>query len=138
MKSLKIYTDGGARGNPGPAAIGIVVKDESRNPIFQEGKTIGRATNNQAEYLALIRALEWLTKNASEVGQIDFFLDSTLVVSQANGSFKIKSPLLKPLWQKVKALEQLLSVKVDYHYIPRERNYQADSLVNKALDNQIC
>jgi len=134
MKYLKIYTDGGSRGNPGPGAIGIVIKNKNGQIVFQAGKTIGRATNNQAEYRALITALEWLKKNASDVKRLDFLLDSKLVVFQMRGKYKIKSPKIRPLWQQAKNLEFCLGAKINYHLIPRSLNYEPDLLLNQALD----
>jgi len=135
MKILKVYTDGGARGNPGPAAIGIVVKNQNGQTIFQQGRAIGWATNNQAEYQALIAALSWIKDNHPQAEKIDFFLDSQLVVSQMQGKYRVKSAKIKPLWQKAKQLETSLPpVKVDYHLIPRSLNHEADRLLNQALD----
>jgi len=134
MKYLKIYTDGGSRGNPGPGAIGIVIKEKNNQIVFQAGKTIGRTTNNQAEYRALITALEWLKKNAPNVDRVDFFLDSKLVVYQMRGEYKIKSLKIRPLWQQAKNLEFSLGAKINYHLIPRSLNYEPDFLLNQALD----
>ncbi len=142
MKYLKIYTDGGARGNPGPAAIGIVIKSKTGKTIYQEGKTIGKATNNQAEYQGLIHALEWVKENTFQVNVIDCFLDSKLVVAQMKGEFKIKSLNIKSLWQKAKTLEKNLRSKINYYHIFRELNSEADQLLNQALDlttgRQVC
>jgi ribonuclease HI len=134
MKYLKIFTDGGARGNPGPAATGFVIKDSQDKILFQAGKAIGQATNNQAEYQALIQALNWVKENQPQVAQIDFFLDSRLVVNQMSGKFKIKSPKMRQLWQKAKTLALSLKATINYHLIPREMNTQADSLLNQALE----
>lgn len=134
MSTLKIYTDGGARGNPGPSAIGVVIKNEADKIVYQRGEKIGWATNNEAEYQALIFALEWINKNEQTVERIDFFLDSKLVVSQMRGEFKVKSPKVKPLWQKAKILEEKFPSMIIYNLIPRELNSAADSLLNQALD----
>lgn len=135
MKKLKIYTDGGARGNPGPAAIGIVVQDEKGQILFQQGKAIGWATNNQAEYQALIRALTWTKNQPIQPETIDCYLDSQLVVAQMQGRYRIKSDSIKKLWQQAKQLEQTLSpTKINYHLIPRRLNQKADQLLNQALD----
>jgi len=132
---LSIYTDGGARNNPGPAAIGIVVQDEMGKTVFEIGKSIGFATNNEAEYEALIFALKWVKENAKEAEDIYFFLDSLLVVSQMSGRYKIKAPHIKILWQRAKTIEISLNKNVKYHLIPRDKNSRADLLLNSALDN---
>jgi len=137
--NLIIFTDGGARGNPGPAAVGVVIKDSQDGKIIGFGQTIGEATNNVAEYQAVVSALIWLEENPKilvEIKTVDFFLDSTLVVNQLNGKFKIKDHKLKNLIIKVKDLEKKFPVTFFYHFIPRTKNYQADALVNEALDKQ--
>ena len=133
---LIIHTDGGARGNPGPAAIGVVVEGEASKIIAQFGKYIGEATNNVAEYVAVIEALTWLKNNPdhSDKQRIYFYLDSTLVVNQLNGLFKVKDAHLRELLSHVRILEQEIGNTIYYAHIPREQNVHADSLVNKALD----
>lgn len=139
MLTLFIYTDGGARGNPGPAAIGVVVKNEKQEILARLFRKIGEATNNVAEYKAVIAALEWLRNNQiiqlSNNQIIQFFLDSALVVNQLNGLFKVKNGDLRNLLVQVRQLEQELGGNISYQLIPREKNWQADALVNKALDN---
>jgi len=134
MKNLKIYTDGGSRGNPGPAAFGVTIIDKNKNPIYEKGGFIGRKTNNQAEYEGLIHALDWLAKNGQGVKTVEFFLDSKLVVNQMKGLFKVKAPKMRPLWTKAKQIEQSLNLAITYSHIPRELNTRADELLNKALD----
>ncbi|MBU2592840.1 ribonuclease HI family protein [Patescibacteria group bacterium] len=134
MKHLKIFTDGGSRGNPGPSAIGIVIKDEKGRVVYRKGEMIGPATNNQAEYYALIHALNRLDKDKEGVGAVDFFLDSKLVVCQMQGKFKVKSPAVKNLWLEAKQKEIALEIPVKYHLIPRELNFEADKLLNQALN----
>jgi ribonuclease HI len=131
--SLKIFTDGGARGNPGPAAIGVVIS-EGNKLIHQFGQTIGKATNNIAEYKAVIAALEWVSRQASKPATIEFFLDSMLVVEQLKGNWKIKEPHLKDLALTAHALMQKLGVKISFTSVPREKNKAADALVNASLD----
>ncbi|MBI5452426.1 ribonuclease HI family protein [Candidatus Gottesmanbacteria bacterium] len=140
MSKLFIYTDGGARGNPGRAAIGVVVKNEKEELLARLFRKIGEATNNVAEYQAVIAALEWLKENSqinkfSNQQIIQFFLDSALVVNQLNGLFKVKNGDLRNLLVQVRQLEQELGGNISYQLIPREKNWQADALVNKALDN---
>ncbi|MFH1561506.1 MAG: ribonuclease HI family protein [Patescibacteria group bacterium] len=133
MSKISIYTDGGSRGNPGPAAIGVVVK-ENNKIIFQLGKTIGVATNNEAEYQGLIEALKWLIEQKNKIDQIDFFLDSKLVVFQMKGEYKVKAPKVIPLFAQAKQLEKQIDSKINYQHIRRELNSQADALLNQALD----
>lgn len=145
-----IHTDGGARGNPGPAAVGAVIEKDyglgvnpkNRNETISEVcQKIGETTNNVAEYTAVIKALEEVKKfqekfiSQSENLEIHFYLDSTLVVNQLNGLFKIKEPTLRQLIMKVHLLEQEVGGEVRYTYVPREQNKRADLLVNLALDN---
>jgi ribonuclease HI len=132
INKVIIYTDGAARGNPGPAAIGAVIKDEAGNTIATISRRLGATTNNQAEYQAIIAALA----KASVIGarQVTLYSDSELVVKQINGQYKIKHTALRPLYQEVvKLAGTLASLKIAY--IPRERNREADTLANKALDN---
>lgn len=132
---LYVFCDGGARGNPGPAATGFLIKNKKKEVLVQEGKYIGRATNNVAEYQAVIEALEWLVKNTLKIKEIHFFIDSQLVVNQLNGRFKIKNSNLQFLIIKIKGLENQIKEPIKYFYIPRTKNLQADLLVNRALDH---
>ncbi|MEK7065576.1 MAG: ribonuclease HI family protein [Patescibacteria group bacterium] len=130
---LIIHTDGGARGNPGPAAIGVVIEEEKeRKKIAEFGKKIGETTNNVAEYTAVIEALRRI--KSMEVSEIDFFLDSVLVVNQLNGTFKVKNMKLRELLMQVRTLEEENGGVIRYRAIPREKNRRADFLVNRALD----
>jgi len=131
MENLTIYSDGGSRGNPGPAGIGFVIKDES-GKIAKEGKKfLGEKTNNEAEYIALGLALK--SELELKVKKITCFLDSELVVKQLNGIYRVKEPRLAPLFSKVKETASGFDA-VTYKNIPRERNKEADKLVNEALD----
>lgn len=130
-----IHTDGGSRGNPGQAACGVVIEEGDKQIGF--GKTLGITTNNVAEYSGVISALEYINskmKQNSKEGIYNFFLDSTLVVNQLNGLFKIKDAKLRVLLTKVRILEQEVGGKITYQYVPREQNVLADFQVNKALD----
>ncbi len=137
---IKIYTDGGARGNPGPSAIGVVIKAEDGSKIISFGEKIGVATNNIAEYQAVIKALDWIVNNLKEVCpknsdiKLLFYLDSLLVVSQLNGLFKVKNPILRELLLTVRNTEGLVSAPIIYSHIPRAENSEADFEVNKAFD----
>ena len=138
MDTLKIYCDGGARGNPGPAASAFVALDGS-NVVFKKGKFLGRATNNIAEYNSALLALRWLLANEDQhkgLNEVLVHLDSQLIVNQLTGVFKIKDQKLLALAMKIKDLEQLLSYPVKYKNIPREQNRIADFLVNETLDKK--
>ncbi|MBU1104708.1 ribonuclease HI family protein [Candidatus Parcubacteria bacterium] len=134
MENLKaqLFTDGGSRGNPGPAGIGWAIWIEDRRKIG--GQHIGIATNNVAEYQALIRGLEECSKLGIQI--VDCFLDSNLVVNQMKGLFKIKQVHLAILAQQAKDIA-LRFVSVSYTYIPREKNTLADKMANKALDKHL-
>lgn len=130
-KKLIIFTDGGSRGNPGPSGIGVVIYNEQKKVVKEFGKYIGEGTNNQAEYQAVIEAL----MAAKELGaeEIDFFLDSELVVNQLKGDYKVKNKDLGSLFVKIWNLTSGFK-KLKYHHVPREKNREADKLVNQALD----
>ena len=134
MANLIVYTDGGSRGNPGPAAIGFYITDDKGNELAKYGKKIGLATNNSAEYLAVISALEWLKLNRElQTKSVRFFLDSKLIVNQLNGIFKIKEARLRNLIVKIRQLEREIGINIFYSYIPREKNKIADNLVNHSF-----
>jgi len=137
---LKIYTDGGSKGNPGQASIGMIFYLDNKT-IFQHKEKIGVATNNDAEYTALIKALEILNPksqnpnklliaNLQNIKKIQFFSDSKLMVNQVNGLFKVKNGKIKEYILKIRTLEQEINLPISYHFIPREKNTIADSLVN--------
>lgn len=128
---LTLYTDGGARGNPGPAGIGAVILDEQGRVIEKIFEYIGQATNNQAEYKALIAGL---TK-AKELGgeELKVFLDSELAVKQLNREYRVKDKNLALLFIKAYNIS-LEFKKIVFKHIPREKNKLADKLVNLALD----
>lgn len=131
MTKLRIYSDGGARGNPGPSGIGAVLKNENNETIAEISEFIGNGTNNQAEYRALLAGLE----KAKELGaeELDLFLDSELVVKQLKREYKVKNPDLASLF--VKAHNLVLNFKkVTYTHIRRELNAEADALANLAMD----
>ena len=129
MKAI-IHIDGASHGNPGPAAIGVVIRDEQKKVLANISKAIGRTTNNQAEYRAIIAALE----KASRLGinEVDMRSDSELVVRQINGQYRVKNAGLILLYQKVKQLQSRLQSFTITH-IPREENQEADNLAGKAL-----
>ena len=133
---LIIYTDGGSRGNPGQAALGVFIADDKGKELFALGKRIGVATNNIAEYSAVVAAFQWIIEHKkNSLVSVSFFMDSLLVVSQLNGVWKIKNKNLLPLIQSIQKMQKTLSGPVRFTHIPREKNKKADSLVNLALDN---
>ena len=128
---LVVHVDGGARGNPGPAAIGVVVSAPDGTIVDELGERIGVATNNVAEYRALLRGVE----HASELGarEVELINDSELVAKQLTGDYKVKHPAMQPLHaQAIAALEQFDSWRIKS--VPRAQNGRADALVNEALD----
>jgi ribonuclease HI len=132
MGKLTVNVDGGARGNPGPAAIGVVVRNEDGAVVEAVGETIGRQTNNVAEYKAMLRGLELaLAHGADEVEMIG---DSELIIRQIEGRYKVKKADLKPLHAEAK---ELLGKFANWsvRHVKREQNSDADALVNQALDN---
>lgn len=142
MAKIYINTDGGSRGNPGPAAIGVVFFNDADNVLYSYKEYLGKKTNNEAEYEALIRAFEilaksnWFKDQNGNGGEIICRLDSKLVVEQVNGNYKIKQEHLRALIDKIKKATENFNLKVSFQYIPREQNKLADKLVNEALDQQ--
>jgi ribonuclease HI len=138
--NIVVHTDGGARGNPGPAAVGVVIEKTTNgrpSTVKEFGKTIGETTNNVAEYTAVIEALTAIRGLAGESPVIHFFIDSTLVVNQLNGLFKIKNAALRNFVTTIRMLEHEIGGVVTYASIPREQNRRADFLVNRALDDNV-
>jgi ribonuclease HI len=130
ISRVVIKTDGRSQGNPGPAAIGATIKDEQGKLIAFISQSIGQATNNQAEYKAIIAALERAIMLG--VDQIDIRSDSELVVEQVNERYRVKNLALKPLYQQVKLLQSKFKSFTITH-IPRQQNKEADGLARKAL-----
>lgn len=142
MTKLQVFCDGGARGNPGPAASAYLVFNQAGELVHKEGKALGTATNNFAEYQAVLMAGEYLESFLTEESSVDFFLDSQLVVQQINGVFKVKDARLKVLnleinerLRKLKEVGKLTAIS--FNYVPREKNSQADKLVNETLDQLV-
>jgi ribonuclease HI len=131
MRRLVIYADGAARGNPGPAGIGVVIEDERGQVLKEVSQFVGRKTNNQAEYMALIQGLEAVAEYQADAVLVR--LDSELLVHQLKGEYKVKSPLLKPLRTKVQRLLARYKV-VGIEHIERQYNRAADRLANQAID----
>jgi ribonuclease HI len=139
---LLIKTDGGARGNPGPAAIGVYIFDpQQRKIISRFGKFIGHSTNNVAEYQAVLLAWEWLVKNKNSLlphyQQFQFITDSQLMANQLNGLYKIKNPTLQTLAGCINQLKQSMNVLVRYHNVRREMNREPDKILNDVLDKNV-
>ncbi len=132
--TLHLFSDGGSRGNPGQAAIAYIIEDPTRGVILrQHGECIGIETNNVAEYKALIEGLKAALHYRPN--RLICHLDSELVVKQLSGEYRVKMPTLQPLMEEAKALSMELA-DVMFRHIPREDNFRADALVNKALNEQ--
>ena len=135
---ITINTDGGSRGNPGHAAIGIIAHDDEK-VIYQVGEYLGVLTNNEAEYKAVVKSLEWiLDSNLSPSRPISFLLDSKLVVEQLNKRWKIKDDRMRVLANDCFKLLEKISNPITFSHVPREKNSQADALVNQALDARLA
>lgn len=130
-EKVKLYADGGSRGNPGPSALGFVIKDMDGAIVHSDNKYLGITTNNQAEYHAMIAGLEWCRTRG--VQEVEVYLDSMLVVNQLKGVYKVKN---RDLWSLNDSANQLKVKfrKISFTHIPREMNKLADSEVNKVLD----
>lgn len=134
MAKFKLFTDGGSRGNPGPAAAGIILKNNKNEAIKSGGKYLGICTNNVAEYHALVLGL----KTAIKLGikKLECYLDSELIVKQLTGAYRVKDKNLKKFYDEIKILEKHFDSanSVEYRHIPRDQNEEADAIVNKVLD----
>jgi ribonuclease HI len=139
MRKIIIYTDGGSRGNPGPAAIGVVFCNERNQIIKKYSEYLGEMTNNEAEYQAVIFALEKFKalfgKKLAKSTEIELKSDSELLIRQLNGEYKILDEKIQPLFLKIWNL-RLDFKKLKFKLISREKNKEADRLVNEVLDNQ--
>lgn len=133
-KKIKIFTDGGARGNPGPAAIGIVIKDDKDKIIKEYAEYIGETTNNQAEYKALLKGLELAKEFKAQ--EIICYLDSELVTKQMKQEYRVRDKDLQPLFIKVWNAA-IGFKKIGYQHISRSLNKEADQLLNIELDKHI-
>lgn len=138
MNKYIIYTDGGARGNPGPAAAGVAIYDVELNEVDKFAHYLGVATNNQAEYQALILGLSRIQKIVGDMHtvaetSVEAYLDSELIVKQLSGEYRVKNKDLKPLVAKVEDLVSQFA-KVSFKHILRDKNTVADKLLNLELD----
>lgn len=132
-----INTDGASRGNPGHAAASFIIRSSAGDILKSQGKYLGWATNNEAEYMAVKLALECLKNNLTDIipAEIEVRADSLLVASQLAGKYKIKNERLKVFYNQIKEVEKKIG-SVIYTYIPRDQNIEADKLANLALDNK--
>lgn len=133
VKKIFLYSDGGARGNPGPAAVGVLLTDSHGKTLREHAEVIGNTTNNVAEYTALLVGLEMARSIGVE--EIEYYGDSQLVVNQLSGEFRVKTPHILSLFNQVKNLEKSFK-KITYRHVPRthEKIRYVDKLVNLALD----
>lgn len=138
LGKIIIYTDGGSRGNPGPAAFGFVIQDETGNVVSKGGEAIGIATNNEAEYRGVVAALKKVKqlfgKEKLRGMQVEVRMDSELAVEQLSGRYKIENEKLQPLFMELWNMRVELGNNILFTHIPREKNKEADRLVNEALD----
>lgn len=130
----RVRTDGASRGNPGPSAIGVSVLDASGNEIATASESIGIATNNVAEYRALIRAVEMMVELRAQ--EVEFLLDSELIVKQMNGDYRVRNPKMQKLHAEATRGLGRIS-KATFRHVPREENQRADALANQALDQPV-
>ena len=139
MEKIIIYTDGGSRGNPGPAGMGVVIADKKGKMMKEYSGFLGVKTNNEAEYEAVIFGLKkikaLLGKEKIKNTEIEFRLDSELVAHQLGGVYKIENEKLAPLFLKIWNLKMDFG-KIYFKHIPREQNREADRLANEAMDNE--
>ena len=133
-EKVTIFTDGASKNNPGPSSIGVVIKDQQGQTISRISKAIGYGTNNQAEYKAIIAALEEAFRLGAR--QVRLNSDSELVIRQLQGRYRVKNAALKPLHQRVRQLSSRLE-GFTASYVPRRRNTEADKLTNMALDGAV-
>ena len=138
-EKLIVYTDGGARGNPGPAALGVVIQDAKGRAIKKYGERLGIKTNNEAEYEAVIFALQKLKalygREKTKKMQIDMRMDSEFVAKQLNGAYKVEEERLFPLFIKVWNLKMDFR-GISFTHVPRTQNKEADKILNEVLDGK--
>lgn len=140
MKKITIFTDGGSRGNPGPAAVGAQIVDAKGTVVREISETIGNATNNFAEYYAVMRGLQVAVEvfgKSTKSMQVEVKLDSELVKKQLNAEYQIKEPGLVPYFIEIHNMRIAFFPRLTYTHIRREFNKEADRLVNQALDAQV-
>jgi len=133
VNKIRMYTDGASRGNPGPAGIGVLIQDENEHPIQKIRRFLGKATNNVAEYTALIDGLEAVKKLNPR--HLEVFSDSELVIKQMKGEYQVRNPNLFLLYQRARILMNHFQF-IQFYSIPREMNRAADALANEAIDHE--
>jgi ribonuclease HI len=135
------HIDGGSRGNPGPSAAAFVITDKSGNIIAEQSRFLGEATNNEAEYHALIELLKWLGEHKelrkTSRDSVHVRCDSQLIVCQVTGQWKVKEPRLKELLAQVQDLKKRQPFRLYIRHVVREKNKEADRLVNEEIDKQL-
>ena len=139
MEKIITFTDGGARGNPGPAGVGVYITKEDGQLVREVKQAIGNATNNFAEYYAVMLALQTLKQiygKATKTTQFEMRLDSELVKKQLNGEYQIKEPGLVPMFIEIHNLRVSSFPNIIFTHIPREKNKEADRLANEAMDEK--
>lgn len=140
MARLKVFTDGASRGNPGESGIGIVITDENDKVLKKWNEYLGKATNNQAEYKAIIKSLDILKEvvsdSSTKIEIIEFYADSELMVKQLRNEYKLKNPDLKLLHNEFIKKIRELGIKYTLHHVERALNKSADKLANQAIDNK--
>ena len=139
MSKISVFTDGGARGNPGPAALGVFIEDENHKELARIGKLLGETTNNVAEYSAILEGFKWLltSKSSLNIESVNFYMDSQLACSQLRGLYKVKNARIREFVLEIRQKEVELAVPIFYTHIPREKNKKADLMVNLALDKEL-
>jgi ribonuclease HI len=131
---LKLFTDGASRGNPGEAGVGVLVEDESGHILKRHARYLGRATNNQAEYEALLDGINIALMLGAK--EISIYADSELLVKQMNGEYRVKNPDLQEKFTQAKSMLSGVG-RVIIRHIPREKNKEADALANEAIDKKL-
>ena len=132
-RPIRVFVDGGARGNPGPAGLGVYATTAKGDALAELYAFLGMATNNVAEYAALVVALEWATVSGHR--RVHLFSDSQLLVRQFNGQYKVRNEGLRPLFRRSRALGRRLDL-LEVSHVPRTENKDADALANRAMDEQ--
>lgn len=135
--TIKVFTDGASKGNPGKSGIGILIANDKNEELLTHSEYIGETTNNVAEYSAFIKSLE-LVKSLNQAGKIkkiEFFADSELLVKQLNGQYKVRDSKLNLLHAETKSILSGLNIIYTINYIPRTENKIADRLANEAIKN---
>tara|TARA_B100000745_G_scaffold79005_1_gene48431 strand:+ start:13359 stop:13763 length:405 start_codon:yes stop_codon:yes gene_type:complete len=133
VEKIIVYTDGGSRNNPGEAGIGVIAY-AGDDKLFELSEYLGIQTNNYAEYMGVIRALECLMQRGLHKSSIEIRMDSKLVVEQVQGNWKVKEPSLRPLVARARELASQYE-DITFVHIPREKNTEADTLANRAMDS---